>query len=83
MELGRSRKCAQANACKHRSRQVEENPCPYTVRLLLEYATKLGMSPRQMRIRYHRVLSAVVGSSKAMQTLVRSDDQFGNEFTRQ
>lgn len=47
------------------------------------YAIKLGMSPHQMPIRYHRVLSTVVDSSKAMEFLVRSDDQFGDEFTRQ
>lgn len=36
-----------------------------------------------MPIRYHRVLSTVVDSSEAMESLVRSDDQLGNEFTRQ
>jgi hypothetical protein len=35
MELGRSRKCAKANASKHSSRQPKENLYLYTVRLLL------------------------------------------------
>lgn len=81
MELGRSRKCAKANASMHSSRQLEENLYPYTVRLLL--CNQAGDEPSSDVNTLSSCAFAVVDSSWAMDSLVRSDNQFGDEFTRQ
>ena len=81
MELGRSRNCAKATASKHSSRQMEENLYPYTVRLLL--CNEAGDEPSSDANTLSSCAFRCRRFIKGNGILVRSDDEFGNEFTRQ